>query len=525
MKDISITILETSDLHGHICPIHYGTNQPQSLGLAKISSYIKNVRKTEAHTILIDNGDNIQGTPLTYHYVRNQDTLSNPITQTLNHLNYDAAVIGNHEFNYGMKTLKKAVSESEFPWLSANILDRETNQPYFGKPYVIKSFADGFKVAILGLTTHYIPNWEKSEHIKDLTFEDSLTCAKAWVKHIRTHEKPDLLIVSYHGGFECDLDTGEPTERLSGENQAYAICEEVSGIDILLTGHQHRLLTGVVHGVTIVQPGCNGAYIGRVDVRLEKTDDGWSCVSKKPAIVNVEPFAPDETILAMIQPYEDATQTWLDQTIGRIDGDMIIDDAFQVRLKEHPLIEFINKVQMDAAHVEISNTALFNNQAKGLPTEVSMRDIVSNYIYPNTLTVLEVTGQDMKDALERSASYFIIGDSGEIEVNPSFYDPKPQHYNYDMWEGIEYTINVSKPFGQRVVSLSKNGQPLDPKQHYHIVMNNYRATGGGEYAMFKDKRIVREIQIDMTEILANYFMKHKTVKAEVNYNWRVVKER
>ncbi|MFC4321977.1 bifunctional metallophosphatase/5'-nucleotidase [Litchfieldia salsa] len=524
MKDIKLTILETSDLHGHIYPIHYGTNEYQPLGLAKIATYIEEVREQEPHTLLIDNGDQFQGTPLTYHYVRNQSHLANPVTQTLNHLHYDAAVIGNHEFNYGMQPLNQAVSESNFPWLSANIVDSVTNEPYFGQPYLIKKLTEDFKVAILGLTTHYIPNWEKPEHIKDLAFEDCLESAARWVSYIRTHEQPDLLIVSYHGGFEKNLSTGEPTETLSGENQAYEICQKVEGIDVLLTGHQHRLLADEVNGVSIVQPGCNGAYVGRVDLHFQQNDlEKWVCIHKQSSLVPMESHVAHETIQAINQVYEEATQTWLDQPIGKIEGNMVITDAFHARLEEHPLVEFINNVQMDVADVDISNTALFNNQARGLPTDVTMRDIVSNYIYPNTLTVLEVTGRDIKEALERSASYFIIREDGEIDVNPSFYEPKPQHYNYDMWEGIDYTINVAKPIGQRVTSLTKDGSPLAESQTYQVVMNNYRATGGGEYHMFKGKKVVKEIQIDMTEILANYFVKHPLIKAETNQNWRVVK--
>ncbi len=522
-KTISITILETSDVHGHIFPISYGTNEYESSGLAKMATFIKQIQEFENNMILIDNGDSIQGTPLTYHYVRHMQHLPNPIIQTFNELHYDAAIIGNHEFNYGLPILRQAIQEATFPFLSANILQSDTKEPYFGTPYLIKTLEYGFKVAILGLTTHYIPNWEKPEHIKNLVFEDSIKSAKKWISHIKEKESPDLFIVSYHGGFEKDLKTGEPTEALTGENQAYRICMELEGIDVLLTGHQHRLLADEVNGVTIVQPGCNGTFIGRVDLQFTYTSvEGWGCLSKKPSLISIESFEVDEQILQMNRPYEEATQNWLDQSIGQIHGDMMIQDPFEVRIKEHPFIEFINRVQMETANVEISNTALFHNQALGFSGNVTMRDIVSNYIYPNTLSVIELSGKDIKAALEKTATYFIVNDHGQIDVNPTFVEPKPQHYNYDMWEGIFYTIDVTKPVGHRIVNLMKDGNPLRMDQTYQVVMNNYRATGGGNYHMFKGKKIIKEIQLDMTEILANYFIKKKVVKAEVNHNWKVI---
>lgn len=188
-----------------------------------------------------------------------------------NYLRYDAAVIGNHEFNYGLDVLNHAISTANFPYLSANILDKNSKESYFGKPYIIKQIESNIKIAILGMTTHYIPNWEQPPHIKDLQFEDALETTKNWVSYIREHEKPDLLVVAYHGGFERDLQTGEPTEVLTGENQGYAMCHEIEGIDILLTGHQHRKIAQTVgNDVTILQTGCNGHSVGKVTITFEK---------------------------------------------------------------------------------------------------------------------------------------------------------------------------------------------------------------------------------------------------------------
>ncbi|MCH1627805.1 bifunctional metallophosphatase/5'-nucleotidase [Ferdinandcohnia quinoae] len=516
-----LKIIMTSDMHGNVLPINYGNNEKQDLGLAKISTLIKNERKENDATIVIDNGDLIQGTPLTYHYVKYMNSLENPMIKILNTLHYDAAVLGNHEFNYGMDVLQSAVEQSNFPWLSGNILDVKDGEPYFGKPYIIK-LVDDIKIAILGMTTHYIPNWENPVHIEGLRFEDALETTKKWAGQIREIEKPDIFIVAYHGGFERDLVTGEETEKQTGENQAYQICQQVEGIDVLLTGHQHRSLQGIVNGVAIVQPSFNGQVLGKITLILSKENEKWIIDEKRPELLNVRGIEPDSQVLELVREYEAETQKWLDKPIGKIEGDMTISDPMKIRLADNPLIEFINKVQMEAAGVDISNTALFNNISTGFCSNITMRDIVSNYIYPNILHVIRILGSDIKAALERSAGYFSLNDVGQVVVSQNFVEPKPQHYNYDMWEGIEYIIDIRKPVGGRVITLNYHGKPLDMDKEYDVVMNNYRAGGGGEYTMYQKKPLIKEIQIDMSELLASYILERKTIRATVNHNWKVI---
>lgn len=521
---VTLNILLTSDIHGTVYPIHYQDNSQADIGLAKISTLIKKERSQNTNVLLIDNGDFIQGTPFTYHYATYEKNMENPMSLLANYLEYDIAIIGNHEFNYGMDILNNAVATANFPYLSANILDKNRKEPYFGKPYITKHIESNIKIAILGVTTHYIPHWEQAHHIKDLQFEDAFETTKKWVSYIRKHEKPDLLVVAYHGGFERDLQTGVPTEVLTGENQGYAMCHEIEGIDILLTGHQHREIAHtVINGVTILQTGCNGHSVGKVTVTFEKAEQKWVKKESYSELLPVQGIAADQDVLSLVANYEEKTQNWLDQPIGLIYGDMQISDAMQTRLQDHPFIEFINKIQMDIANVSISCTSLFHNTSPGFPKHVTMRDIVSNYIYPNTLKVIRITGADIKDALELSASYFTLKADGSIIVTPTYIEPKPQHYNYDMWEGISYVLNISKPIGERVESLQYKGAPLNINEEYDVVMNNYRASGGGNFFMFQNKLVVKDIPTDMSELIANYISKHKRIEATVNHNWKVIK--
>ena len=209
-------------------------------------------------------------------------------------------------------------------------------------------------MGILGLTTQYIPNWEQPQHIEGLRFEDAVLTAKKWVKLLKDDEKVDIVVVSYHGGFERDLETGEPTETLTGENQGYQICMEVEGIDVLLTGHQHRQIAGNrINGVIVVQPGKDGIALGKVTLQLEKDEAGWKCVQKSSELLSVTAVEEDISLLEKVKMYEDVTQEWLDQPIGKIEGDMIFRDPMEIRTKDNTLIEFINRVQMEVAGVDI----------------------------------------------------------------------------------------------------------------------------------------------------------------------------
>ncbi|WP_243290917.1 bifunctional UDP-sugar hydrolase/5'-nucleotidase [Bacillus sp. FJAT-47783] len=516
-----ITILETSDIHGHMFPYLADKSDRIKQGISYIYRYVQQSRKEEEHVLLIDNGDVIQGSPFMLYHVKNESDHPNPIIQLLNETRYDAAVVGNHEFNFGLDFFKKAMSESKFPWLSCNILDEKTNEPTFGQPYIIKKFGE-IKVVVLGATTHFIPNWEDPHHIEGLLFEDAVQSLKKWVPSIQQAEKPDLFIVSYHGGFERDIHTGEAIEEETGENQAYKICQEINGIDILLTGHQHQQMASQINGVHIIQPGFNGQGIGKVTVEFTKRNNRWEVEEMNSQVVQWDDVTPDESILQSVRPFEERTHKWLDKIIARSNGGLEIHDTFQARLKEHPYVEFINKIQMHATGAPISCTALFNNAAKGFSQSITIRDVVTNYIYPNTLKVLEVTGEDIKEALERCATYFDLRND-EIIVNRQFSEPKPQHFNYDMWEGIDYTIDLTQKTGNRVISVTYNGEPLQKDHLYHVVMNNYRASGGGGYTMFQNKRVVIEMQRDMTELIIEYLEQNKWIEATVNENWRILK--
>ncbi|ABR31061.1 2', 3'-cyclic nucleotide 2'-phosphodiesterase [Thermosipho melanesiensis] len=514
---LDLVILHTSDLHGNILPINYATNMPSDVGLAKIATLVKQMKKMYRNVILIDSGDLIQGTPLEYYHARIDNKPIDPMILVMNKLGYSAWTLGNHEFNYGLDILNKAISEAQFPALSANILN-ENGEPVF-KPYHIVNVGD-IKVGILGLTTKFIPNWEEPKNIKGLKFEDPIAIAKKYANELRN--KVDVLVVSYHGGLERDPETGEPTEELTGENQGYQLLEEVDGIDVLLLGHQHRTIATKINGVPVSMPSYWGKYVGKVVLKLEKVDGKWKIVDSSVESVSVKGVEPDTEVMSLVKPYEGKVQTWLDQPVGYAKGDFWIYDPLFARLQDNSLIEFVNKVQMYYSKAKISSTALFNNSIRGWKKgPVTLRDINAVYIYPNTLKIIKVKGKDIKDALEKSADYFVY-DNYKVSVNKSWVKPKPRHYNYDMWEGISYKIVLNNPSGERIVDLMFEGKPIEMDKEYEIVLNNYRAGGGGGYLMFKGKPVVREVMMEVSELMADYILNNKEIEATVDNNWETV---
>ncbi|MFC5407005.1 bifunctional metallophosphatase/5'-nucleotidase [Cohnella soli] len=523
IRTIQLTVLATSDIHGHVLPVRYSDNAPVDSGLVKLATIVQEERKRSERVLFIDNGDLLQGTPFAYYHAMLDDETPHPIVDTMNALGLDVFVPGNHEFNYGLPFVRRTWQQSNYPWLSANVLDAGTGEPFFGVPYRIFEWEDGLRVAVLGLTTAYIPNWEQPGNIAGLRFESATEAAKRWVPIMREREGVHVVIVSYHGGFEKDIATGEAVEEQTGENEGWRLCQEIEGIDLLITGHQHRIIEGAkINRTWTVQPGYQGNGLARIELTIDDSAGEWRVADTCSDYLEAAGVDASMELVSRLSSCEARTQQWLDTPICEIRGDMRLIDHAAARLTEHPLIALINRIQMEATGARISCTSLFDNAATGFGMRVTMREITANYPYPNTLKVLRLRGQDILEALERTATYFAQArPGGLIEVSPAYLFPKPQHYNYDMWTGIEYAIDVSRPAGERVVYLRRDGEPLDLEAEFDVVMNHYRASGGGEYRMFRGKPIVRESTVDMTETIAEWLAGARIVEARTEGKWRV----
>ena len=500
---MKLAIYHTSDLHGYVYPTNYV--KEQQLGILKIGSYILNDQKNYDASLKIDCGDLLQGSALA-HYLSKQKLDKNPILEGLEFIGYDAYVIGNHEFNYGLEYLNNSYKHVEDKIINSNIEGLEFNT----KPYKIFNF-NGFRVACIGFTTSFIPNWEHEKNIINLKFLNPVEMYGKYEKELK--EKADYIIVCYHGGFEKSLDgTNTPTEKLTKENQGSELLEKYNSINMVLSGHQHRSFITMINGVLCSQPLHNGQKFSKIILDTETNEVSYELVDV--SLLNDE---INEDMEKIFNNVETELKDYLDREIGCFDKDIVIDDIFEARLKGHPFINFLHQVQLEASEADFSALSLFDS-AIGFKKNVSIRDILINYPYPNTLMVLKVKGEKLKEAIEKAATYFSIED-GKIKISDSFLIPKVQNYNYDMFAGLDYEIDLSRDFGNRVISMKKDGKDIDLDKYYKVVMNNYRATNTSIYPSYEGAEVVKEINVDVSELIINYFLKHHNVKVIQQSNY------
>jgi 2',3'-cyclic-nucleotide 2'-phosphodiesterase / 3'-nucleotidase len=515
---VQITVLGTTDLHGNILPIDYYTNKADNRGLAKVATLIKRIRKEHPNVLLIDSGDTIQGSPLESFHGRKNNQPTDPMMLVMNSLNYDAMAVGNHEYNFGLKVLEKARSEANFPWLSANTYDIAKQQPHY-KPYIVKEVA-GVRIGILGLTTPGVPNWDNPPNYAGLEFHEPVSEARKWVPILREKEKADVVVIAMHMGLGEDLRTGETSPgQVAHENEAISIAKEVPGVDVIFMGHTHRDVPSLyLNGVLLTQANYWGKNLARADLYLQKTDAGWRVYAKSARTLPTDDrVESDPEVSKLAEPYDNETQGWLAKVIGQSAEELTAKEA---RFRDTAILDLIQKVQLEAGKADVSMVASFNSEARIAKGPVSVRDIAGLYVYENTLVVLEVTGQQLKDALEHSAKYFKTYVPGKPASD--LIDEKIPAYNFDIAEGVTYELDISKPVGQRIQNLRFRGQPLSPTRKLRLATNNYRVNGGGGYTMYKNAPVVYRSSEEIRELIIDWLEKNKTVPVKPNNNWRLV---
>jgi 2',3'-cyclic-nucleotide 2'-phosphodiesterase/3'-nucleotidase len=514
-----VVILGTTDMHGRVFPIDYYTNKYDNVGITKVATLIKEARKTDPDLLLVDSGDTIQGTPLEYFHNKRNNTPPDPMMLAMSALHYDSMTVGNHEYNFGLKVLEKARSEAKFPWLSANTYNKGTSTTHY-QPYIVKE-VEGVRIGVLGLTTPGIPNWENVPNYAGLEFKETVSEAKKWVPILRDKEKVDLVVITMHMGIEEDLRTGIPNpSQVPDENAAIAIAQKVPGVDAIFMGHTHREVPSlIVNGVLLTQANRWASHVARVDFYLEKGEAArWRVVARSSRTISVtEKTAVDPEIAQLGQPYDKETQDWLSRTIGESPQEITSQDC---RLRDTSIIDLIQRVQLEAGQADVSMAACFNPQARIPKGPVTVRDIAGIYEYENTLVTLELNGQQLKDALEHSARYFREYQTGKSLAD--LVDQRIPGYNFDMAEGVSYELDVTKPFGQRILNLKFKGQPLEPTQKLRVVTNNYRVNGGGGFAMYKDAPVVYRSSAEVRELIIDWVERNKIIPTQANNNWRIV---
>jgi 2',3'-cyclic-nucleotide 2'-phosphodiesterase/3'-nucleotidase len=511
---VTITLLSTTDIHGHIEPWDYYANKPVDLGLAKIATLIKQARAEAPHALLLDCGDTIQGTPLAYYFAEKDTSKPNPTIAAFNALHYDAMTVGNHEFNFGEQVMWKAKGESQFPWLAANVEQTYTKGVEHIGSNIIKN-VEGVRIGIVGFVTPGIPRWEIPEHYKGYEFQPIVAAAQRVIPEVR--KQVDLLVVIMHSGLDRDPQNGAAApDQIDNENAAWELADQVPEIDVIFYGHTHREMPElIVHGVLMSQARNWGQSLARADVEMSRDDAGhWSVTSKHSKTIPVTPdVAADPEITKLAEPYQEATQKYLDTPIANSAKELT---GQYSRYEDDPLVDLIHKVQLDAGHADVSMATMFFPGVKIPAGPVTVRQAAALYVYENTLYVVQMTGAQLKDALEHAASFF---SAWPVREGESIRLPG---YNADSAEGVSYVIDLTQPVGQRIRDLTFRGKPLEPAQQLRVAINNYRYTGGGRYSVYQGLPVVYRSPVEIRELMIDYLSRTKNIPSAADGNWKIV---
>ncbi|MBE8472997.1 bifunctional metallophosphatase/5'-nucleotidase [Streptomyces justiciae] len=525
-KRYSLTVMGTTDLHGHVFnwdyfkDAEYSDAKGNAQGLSRISTLVNQVRaeKGRCNTLLLDAGDTIQGTPLTYYYAKVDPITApggpvHPMAAAMNAIGYDAVALGNHEFNYGIETLRKFEEQCDFPLLGANALDAKTLKPAF-PPYFIKKFrvpgAPAVKVAVLGLTNPGIAIWDKAYVEGKLTFPGLEEQAAKWVPKLRSMGA-DVVIVSAHSGSSGTSSYGDQLPYV--ENSAALVAQQVPGIDAILVGHAHveipeLKVTNTATGKTVVlsEPLAYAERLSLFDIELVFEKGRWSVESVAASVLNSNSVADDPKITKLLKDDHDIVVEYVNQVVGTATQTLTTVEA---RYKDAPIIDLITKVQEDVVKAALASTEYaslpviaqaspFSRTSEIPAGDVTIRDLSSLYVYDNTLVAKLMTGAQLKAYLEYSAEYFVqTAADAVVDVEKLTNANNRPDYNYDYVSGLSYDIDIAQAAGSRIKNLTYNGAALDDAQQFVFAVNNYRANGGGA---FPHVASAKELWSESTEI-------------------------
>ncbi|MDE6650781.1 MAG: bifunctional metallophosphatase/5'-nucleotidase, partial [Paramuribaculum sp.] len=530
---VSLKIIETTDVHGNFFPYNFITRTPWGGSVARVTAFVDSVRNTsgEENTVLLDAGDILQGQPTVYYY-NFIDTDSKHIASRIyDFLKYDAATIGNHDVETGHKVYDRWIAETSVPVLGANIIKTSTGKPYL-QPYKIIN-KNGVRIAVLGLITPAIPAWLPENLWSGLQFEDMEECAGKWIKIIKEQEKPDLIIGLFHSGNDYSRQTGN-----YHENASLQIAKTVPGFDIVFSGHDHRIFNKVVansdgDSVVVLNPANNANAVAMVEVTLSRDKNG---VRQKESvngkIYPIDNISPSTRYMEEFSESYNTIDDFVSRQIGTATGDFCSKDAF---FGPSSFIDLIHSLQLDITGADISFAAPLSQDAVIQSGPVRVSDMFNLYKYENLLYTMRMSGQEIKDYLEESYSIWIDDpESGHLLLfstdNHSFKNPS---YNFDSAAGIIYTVDITKPKGERVkiISLS-DGKPFDFDKDYSVAVNSYRGNGGGDLMTKGAKiphcelpsRIISSTDQDLRYYMLNEIRKKGVLAPDTINNWKFIPE-
>ena len=551
-KTVKLKVIETSDVHGHFFPWDFMEKKPMKGTLARANTYITRQRKEYGERLLlIDNGDILQGQPCVYwsNYVMPED--ENLAAQVVNYMKYDAETVGNHDIEPGHAVYDKWIREVRCPLLGANIVLKEQpkKEELNGRPAAVYNglqpysvhYIDGVKIVVIGMLTPSIPHWLNESIWKGMEFEEMVSCAKKWIKYVKEYERPDLIFGLFHSGMEGGIVDDNGAE----ENATAAVAKEVPGFDVIFFGHDHQVHNEWVknkegNNVLIIDPSCYVKNVAEAQIELTYTNGHLTKKDIKGEIVSVLDEEVDQQMMSHFQPQIDKVKKYVDRRIGRFEHPIYTRESF---FGNSAFTDLIHNLQMQITQADISFNAPLSFNTVIQAGDVTQADMFKLYRFENLLFMLRMTGEEVRKHLEYSydmwTNTMTSPNDHALRLNDNSKEDQQrtgfQYYtfNFDSACGIDYEVDLTKPDGQKVKILRmSNGEPFDEKKWYRVVMNSYRANGGGELltqgaGIPKDSLTSRILYMslrDQRHYLTEEIEKMGTVDPKPNNNWRFVPE-